>query len=77
MLPDGLKELYCRKNKLVALEYLPSGLVKLFCDENYIKTLMNLPETVKFVKCSYNPITYEFRQKLVKKQCNFTVIGKI
>ena len=53
-LPNNLKKLNCRMNKLISLPKLPDGLTSLDCEHNELKNLPKLPDSLTFLNCADN-----------------------
>ena len=57
ILPNLLKDLYCRDNQLTSLPKLPNSLEGLHCQNNRLTSLPNLPNSLQNLYCSYNQLT--------------------
>ena len=57
ILPNSLKDLYCRDNQLTSLPKLPNSLEGLHCQNNRLTSLPNLPNSLQNLYCSYNQLT--------------------
>jgi hypothetical protein len=84
-LPNTIRKLELRKNKLTKLSELPSNLELLDCSENRIEWLDTLPDSLRVLICYNNPIQcitlsnliFSNLQELDCARCNITDLTEL